>query len=85
MIIKWKESESEHEVAPSCPTVYDPMDCRLPGSLSMGFSGQEHWSGLLFFSPGDHPNLGLEPRSLSLQADSLLSELPGREKSTMLQ
>ena len=32
--------------------------------LSMGFSRQEHWSGLLFSSPGDLPNPGIEPASL---------------------
>ena len=39
--------------------------------LSMGFSKQEHWSGLLFPSPEDPPNPGIEPRSPTLQADSL--------------
>ena len=28
---KWGESESESEVAQSCPTLCDPMDCSLPG------------------------------------------------------
>ena len=28
----------------------------------MGFSRQEHWSGLPFPSPGDLPNLGIKPR-----------------------
>ena len=32
--------------------------------LSMGFSRQEYWSGLLFPSPGDLPDLGIEPVSL---------------------
>ena len=41
--------------------------------LSMGFSRQEYWSGLPFLSPGDLPDLGIEPRSLALQADSLPS------------
>ena len=40
------ESESQSEVAQSCPTLSDPMDCSLPGSSSMGFSRQEHWSGV---------------------------------------
>ena len=31
---------------------------------SMEFSRQEHWSGLPFPSPGDLPNLGIEPISL---------------------
>ena len=44
----------------------------------MGFSRQEHWSGLPFPSPGDLLNPGIEPRSLALQVDSLLSEPPGK-------
>ena len=54
------------------------MDCSLPGSLSMGFSRQEHWSGLPFPSPGDLPDPGIKPGSSALQADSLLSEAPGK-------
>ena len=38
---------------------------------AMGFSRQEYWSGLPFPSPGDLPNPGIEPRSLSLRADAL--------------
>ena len=29
-----------------CVTLGGPMDCRLPGSSSMRFPRQEHWSGL---------------------------------------
>ena len=56
------------------------MDCSLPGSSvqSMEFSRQELWSGLLFPSPGDCPNPGIEPRSPALQADSLPSEPLGK-------
>ena len=35
-------------------------------SLSMGFFRQEYWSGLPFLSPGDLPDPGIEPRSLTL-------------------
>ena len=42
---------------------------------SMGFSRQEYWSGLPFPSPGDLPDPGMEPRSPTLQADALTSEL----------
>ena len=45
---------------------------------SMGFSRQEYWSGLPFPSPGDLPDPEIEPRSLALQADALLSEPPGK-------
>ena len=47
----------------------------------MGFSRQECWSGLPFPSPGDLPDPGIEPRSPSLQADSLPSELPDGKAS----
>ena len=36
------KSESESEVAQSCPTPSDPMDCSLPGSSVHGFSRQEY-------------------------------------------
>ena len=42
----------------------------------MEFSRQEYWSGLPFPSPGDLPDPGIEPRSPTLQADSLLSGPP---------
>ena len=42
--------------------------------LSMEFSGQEYWIELPFPSPGDLPDLGTEPGSPALQADSLPSE-----------
>ena len=35
----------------SCPTLCDPTDSRPSGSPSLGFSRQEHWSGLPFPSP----------------------------------
>ena len=45
---------------------------------SMGFSRHEHWSGLPFPSPGDLPDPGIKPGSPPLQADALLSQLPGK-------
>ena len=52
----------------------------------MGFSRQEHWSGLPFSSPGDLPDPGIEPGSPALQADTLTSEPPGKspEKQWLL-
>ena len=51
------------------------MDWSPPGSSVHGISRQEYWSGLPFPSPEDLPDLGIEPRSPALQADSLLTEL----------
>ena len=47
---------------------------------SMEFSRQEYWSGLPFPSSGDLPNLGVEPGSPALQADTLPSEPPYSNK-----
>ena len=46
--------------------------------LSMEFFRQEYWSGLPFPSPGNLPDPGIEAGSSTLQADSLLSEPPGK-------
>ena len=46
--------------------------------LSMEFSRQEYWSGLPFPSLGDLAHPGIKPGSPALQADSLLSEPPGK-------
>ena len=54
-------------VGQSCPTLCDPVDCSLPRS-----------SGYSFPSPRDLPDPGIKPRSPALQADSLLSEPPGK-------
>ena len=52
--------------------------------LSMGFSRQEYWCRLPFPSPGDLPDPGIEPRSPTLQADSLPAEPQGKPKNTGL-
>ena len=66
-------------VAQSCPTLWDPMNLGSwwkphQASLFMGFSKREYWSGLPLPSPGDLPDPVIEPGSLALQANSLLSE-----------
>ena len=50
----------------------------------MGFSRQEYWSGLPFPSPGELPDPGIEPRSPTLQADTLTSEPPKATKHRRL-
>ena len=46
--------------------------------LSAAFSKQAYWSGLPFLIPGDTPDPGIEQGYLSLRADSLPSESPGK-------
>ena len=48
----------------------------------MEFSRPKYWSGYPFPSPGDLPNLGMEPRSPALQADSLPAKPQGKPKNT---
>ena len=43
---------------------------------------QEYWSGQPIPSPGDLPDLGIEPGSPALPADSLPAEPPGKPKNT---
>ena len=70
----------------SCSTLWDPMDCSLPGSSCLwNFSKKEYWSGLSRLLPGNLPNPGIEPCLLHLlhqQADSLLLAPPGKPKNT---
>ena len=56
------------------PHEWQPTSHEAP--LSVGFSQQEYWSGLLFPSPGYLlPDPGIKPVSPALQVDSI-SELP---------
>ena len=45
--------KSESEVAQSCPTLSDPMDCSLPGSSDRGIFQAEvlEWGAIAFFVP----------------------------------
>ena len=54
------------------------MDYSPPGSSVHGIFQARDWSGLSFPSPEHLPNPGIEPGSPALQADALLSELPGK-------
>ena len=50
------------KVAQSCPTLWDPMDCSLPGSSVQGvLQARVLACWQLFPSPGDLPNLVSNP------------------------
>ena len=49
-----------------------PWTVAYQGSLSVGFSRQECWSGLPFSFPGNLPDPGIEHTAPTLQAKSLL-------------
>ena len=90
-IVSWPQSRGESvsrlELRTSCvwlqagsflAEVKLPLIVAYQAPLSMAFSRQEYWSGLPFPSLGDLPDLGIEPRSSTLQADTLPSEPPGK-------
>ena len=55
-------------------------------SVSMGFSSQEHWNGLLFPTPGDLPDPGIELVSLkspALAVGSFTPAPPGKPTTTL--
>ena len=60
------ESESESEVAQSCPTLCDPMDSSLHQAPPMGFSRQEYWNGLPLPSPGRYLAYGQKQKECQM-------------------
>ena len=65
----------------SCSIVTTSWTAACHAPLSMGFSLQKYWSRLPCPSPGDTPDLGIEPMFLvfpALQAYPLPSEPPGK-------
>ena len=76
-LLQCMKVKSESEVAQSCPTLCDPMDCSPPGSSVHGiFQAKVLEWGAIAFSPGYIPDPGIEPASPALKADSLLSVPP---------
>ena len=55
-----------------------PWPVARQAPLSMEFSRQEYQSGLPFPSPGDLPNLGTEPMSVTLAGRFFTTEPPGK-------
>ena len=67
-------------VTQSCLTLCDLMDYSPPGSSVYGILQARilEWVAIPF--SGNLPNLGTEPRSPALQADSSSSELTGKPR-----
>ena len=69
-----------------CSVVSDsfatPWTVACQASLSMGFSRQEHWSGLPFLFPGDLLHSGFELSSPVLAGGFFTTEPPGRTLGT---
>ena len=74
------KKESESEVAQSCSTLCDPVDCSPPGSSWQWDSpGKSTGVGCQFLLQGNLSDTGIKPRSPALQADALTSEPPGKQ------
>ena len=62
----WLPILMKSEVTQSCLTLCNPMDCSLPGSSIHGIFKATVLEWLLFPSPGDIPDPGIEPESPTL-------------------
>ena len=82
MFYVYKGIKSRSPALQSCETLWDLMDCSLPGSSVHGILQARIlvWVAVPFSRGSLNP--GIEPRSPTLQADSLLSEPPGKPKNT---
>ena len=76
----WKEKKVKKSVSQSVvlDSFATPWTVARQAPLSMGFSGQDYWSGLPCPPPGYLLDSGIKPGSSALQADSLLFEPPGK-------
>ena len=77
-----KKSASNADKVLVAQSYRTPQTVAHQAPLSIGFFGQEYWSELLFPSPEDLPDPGIEPGSSALQANSLPSEPPGKQTRT---
>ena len=79
MLAPWKK-----EVAQSCLTLCDPMDCSLPGFSIHGIFQARilEWVAISFSRRSSNP--GIKPRFPALQADALPSEPLGNNGMTNL-
>ena len=66
--------QTKSEIAQSCLTLCNPMDCNLPGSSLHGMFQARVLKWVAISFSRDLPNPGVEPRSPALQADALPSE-----------
>ena len=77
-----QSTAGEGEVAQSCPTLCDPMDCSPTRLLHPWDSpGKNTGVGYHFLLQGIFPKPGIKPGSPALEADALTSEPQGKPYS----
>ena len=76
-----EEISATAKLLQSCLTLCDPMDCGLLGSSNRGILQARilEWTTICFSR--NLPNLGIEPKFLPLQVDSLPSEPMGKKET----
>ena len=78
------EVKSESEVAQSCPTLYDPMNCSLPGSsVHEIFQARVLECGAIAFSESNHTPIQINNNKKSSTGPLLLPR-PGAPKLFLL-
>ena len=78
-LLQCMKVKSESEVAQSCPTLSDPMDCTLPGSSVHGI-----FQARVLYSPWNSPgqNTGVDSPSLLQGIFPTLDSLPAEHKGS---
>ena len=70
--------KKESEVAQSCLTLCNPMDCSLPDFSVHGLFQARILEWVIISFSRDLSDPGIEPGSPALEADALTSEPPGK-------
>ena len=81
--LKRLSSSSSSSVAKWCPTLWDSLDCSPPGSSARGIFQARILEWVAIPSPGDPPNLRIEPASSASPAlvdRFCVTEPPGKPK-----
>ena len=64
--------KGKSEVAQSCPTPSDRMDCSLPGSSIHGIFQAKYWSGVPSPSPGGATSTQIKKKNMTKSSGSLI-------------
>ena len=76
--LNWAIAYVHAQSLQSCPTLWDLIDCSLPGSSVHGILQARILDWVAMPPLGNLPNPGIEPGSPALQADSLPTQPPAK-------
>ena len=78
MLLCWAVLSRVQDFSPLVPRTVTPRTVIHQAPLSVGFPRQVYWSRLLFPTPGDLPNPGIEPMSPALAGGFFTAVPPGK-------